>query len=177
MFPGPPGPQAPRDGRTFKSPHQGRHPWLLAPLGPTQSCGTQDLLILTQVTPPPCAGPPQAPSACVCWATVPGWLGALPSSGEPTQHLAPHAPWPLLGYEVRPPRPPDPGRCPRGPASPPHALTAWKPCSSTSVLSSTTRGPFRAQWKASATSRPVPSGSDGPSSPKNRRSVASVGKG
>lgn len=61
-------------------------------------------------------------------------------------------------------------------ARPPRPLTAWKPCSSTSVFLSTSTGPLSRQWKASATScLPIPSGSTGPSSPKDRCSVASVG--
>ena len=61
-------------------------------------------------------------------------------------------------------------------ALPPCPLTAWKPCSSTSVFLSTSSGPLSRQWKASATScLPIPSGSTGPSSPKDRCSVASVG--
>lgn len=61
-------------------------------------------------------------------------------------------------------------------AHPPRPLTAWKPCSSTSVFLSTSSGPLSRQWKASATScLPIPSGSTGPSSPKDRCSVASVG--
>lgn len=109
---------------------------------------------------------------CAGWLSQAGCEHRPPSGGEPTQHHAPR--WPVLVHEEGLRQMPQEDQ---GPPEPPSPLTAWKPRSSSSVLSSTTVGPFSPQWKASATSHlPVPSGSKGLSSPKNRRSVASAGK-
>lgn len=106
----------------------------------------------------------------------PGLWAPRSPTREGTSALASSHPTPSLGAVWRPRVAPGP----LWPAvlwgPPPCPLTAWKPCSSTSVFLSTSTGPLSRQWKASATScLPIPSGNTGPSSPKDRCSVASVG--